>query len=232
MICRTGIGASHAHFKARRLRHMSADVHSPELRRMMWNPPRHRHYLRLHHGAPTSPTAIILSSIAEHNRRALALRVAGAPGSIWLFEVSQYMAILGLFAKFLRCIFASHLPHSYCSLPPHCSRQTRFPPAVLAHRNARRPSRHGVQRTISRGGMPWKRILGMGPPGRRRGGSRRGTRSTPGATGRSRTLGGKRRGIRSTRGATRPIAGPGPPGTGAGGGPVLHRCYSRSEEHL
>ena len=83
----------------------------------------------------TSPTAIILSSIAEHDRRALALCLAGAPGSIWLFKVSQYTAIFGIFARFLRCIFASHLPHSYCSLPPHCSRQTRFPPAVLARRN-------------------------------------------------------------------------------------------------
>ena len=59
----------------------------------------------------------------------------------------------------------------------------------------------------------------MGPFGRRRGGSRRGTRSTCGATGRLRTLGDERRGIRSTRGATGPIAGPGHPGRASAGDP-------------
>ena len=140
MIRRTGIGASHAHIKARRLTHMSADVYSPERHAMMWNPVRHGHYHHVHHVAPLpspqfhSPT----QSITVGRSRFVWLAIRGRSD----FSRPVDIRLFSLFLRALHlCFFTppsltpSHLD-TFCSQPPNVlfdNRRNDILPSILSH---------------------------------------------------------------------------------------------------
>ena len=121
MILCTGIGSSHAHIKARRLTHMSADVYSPKLRRMVWNPVRHGHYHHVHHVAPL-PSPQFLSptqSITVGRSRFVRLALRGRSGFSRLVRASRYSSFFAILASVASLLLPTSLAHTFTTPTAH-----------------------------------------------------------------------------------------------------------------